>query len=93
MVSGGSAIRRHVFIKGLVQGVNFRNATKQVADQLGLRGWVKNLSDGRVEAIFEGPRDQMIEWCKRGPPASRVDEVRVGPEPATSPFLRFEVQR
>jgi acylphosphatase len=96
MVTGGSSVRRHVMIAGRVQGVNFRNATKQVADQMGLRGWVKNLEDGRVEAIFEGPRDameRMIEWCKRGPPAAQVEQVQVRPEPATGEFLRFQVQR
>jgi acylphosphatase len=89
-------IRRHVFIKGFVQGVNFRNATKQEADQLGIVGWVKNLEDGRVEAVFEGTPDaiqRMIEWCKRGPPAARVDELKVGPESAASVLIRFQVVR
>lgn len=96
MVTGGSSVRRHVWISGHVQGVNFRNATKQVADQLGVRGWVKNLEDGRVEAIFEGPREkllQMIEWCKRGPPASQVEELKVLPEATTGEFLKFQVVR
>jgi acylphosphatase len=92
----GTAVRRRVIIKGLVQGVNFRNSTKQVADQLRIVGWVKNREDGTVEALFEGSPDaiqQMIEWCKRGPPASRVDEVRVVPEPTGSVLLRFQVLR
>ncbi len=96
MVTGGSSVRRHALIEGHVQGVNFRNATKQVANQTGVRGWVKNLEDGRVEAIFEGPRDaveRIIEWCKHGPPAARVDQLQVRPEPATGEFLKFQVLR
>lgn len=88
--------RRHVFIKGRVQGVNFRNATKQEADQLGIVGWVKNLEDGRVEAMFEGTPEaiqRMIEWCKRGPPAAQVEEVRVASESAASVLIRFQVIR
>ena len=89
-------IRRHVLIKGMVQGVNFRNATKQEADQLGIVGWVKNLEDGRVEAMFEGTPDamqRMIEWCKRGPPAAVVEAVQVRSESAASILLKFQVIR
>lgn len=96
MTVSASKIRRHVFIKGHVQGVNFRNATKQEADQLGIVGWVKNLEDGRVEAVFEGAPDsiqRMIDWCKRGPPAARVDELKVGSESAASVLIRFQVVR
>ena len=89
-------IRRHVFIRGFVQGVNFRNAMKHEADTLGIVGWVKNLEDGRVEGIIEGTPDavqRMIEWCKHGPPAARVDELKVGPESAASVLIRFQVIR
>jgi len=91
-----ATVRRHVWIQGRVQGVNFRNAAKQVADQLHLTGWVKNLPDGRVEAVFEGAGDaleQVLTWCRHGPPASRVEELQVQAEPATGEFLRFVVLR
>ena len=68
----------HVFIRGRVQGVGFRFATREQASDLGLRGWVRNLSDGRVEARFSGPRDRLerlLDWCNDGPPLARVDDV------------------
>lgn len=70
----------HVFISGKVQGVGFRAATRNTARRLGLAGWVRNLPDGRVEAIFVGPRDtleRMIAWCHRGPRAAAVQHVSV----------------
>jgi len=73
-------IRAHVFVSGVVQGVGYRYATVQQAEKLGLNGWVRNLSDGRVEAVFEGERatvEQMIRWCDRGPSAAIVKEVMV----------------
>lgn len=75
--------RVHVFISGRVQGVFFRAFTKEKADELGLAGWVQNLPDGRVEAIFEGEPGQverMVAWCRQGPPAGRVEQVEVRPE-------------
>lgn len=96
MPLGGSKVRRRVWVKGRVQGVNFRYATKQVADQLRIVGWVKNLDDGRVEALFEGPPDaveRLIEWCKHGPPAARVDELQVRSEAVAGLLLRFDVLR
>ncbi|MDZ7689948.1 MAG: acylphosphatase [Balneolaceae bacterium] len=75
--------RAHIFIEGHVQGVGFRHFTKTNARQSNIKGWVKNLSDGRVEAVFEGKEEsiqKMIDLVKQGPRASRVDnvEVRVG---------------
>lgn len=96
MVTGTSQVRRRAWVSGRVQGVNFRNAAKQVADQLRVTGWVRNLEDGRVEAVLEGPREavqQMITWCTRGPPAARVEKVDVASEPATGEFLQFKVLR
>lgn len=74
------ARRARVLVSGRVQGVWFRGATAEQADRLGLAGSVANLSDGRVEAIFEGrPADvqSAIEWCRIGPPSARVDDVTV----------------
>ncbi len=74
------AVRAHVIVSGLVQGVWFRASTRDVAVRLGLRGWVRNRPDGTVEAVFEGPRDrveQAVAWCRRGPPAARVEHCDV----------------
>jgi acylphosphatase len=76
-------IRTHVLIAGKVQGVGYRFATAQVATRLGLTGWVQNLPDGRVEAVFEGDRatvNQMLDWCRQGPPTAIVATVAATPE-------------
>ena len=75
--------RAHVYVSGQVQGVSFRDATRQQAEELGLGGWVRNLQDGRVEAVFEGESEtvrQMIEWCESGPSSADVDDVSVEQE-------------
>ena len=72
--------RAKVTVTGGVQGVWFRGTTRETARSLGLSGYVKNLPDGRVEAVFEGPLDavnQAIYWCHQGPPAARVESVNV----------------
>jgi acylphosphatase len=74
------AARAHVWISGLVQGVNFRYYTRQEAARHGLTGWVRNLPGGRVEAVFEGEREsvqQLVDWCRRGPPSAEVTQVEV----------------
>lgn len=79
-------IRAHVFIQGRVQGINYRWWTSRTARGLQLTGWARNLDDGRVEAIFEGPKkkvEAMINKCKRGPMLSRVDHIDVIWEKAT----------
>ena len=73
-------IRAHVIVSGKVQGVGYRYATVDTASQLGLSGWVRNLPDSRVEAVFEGSREvveEMIRWCYQGPPAAMVKDVVV----------------
>ncbi len=73
-------IRAHVFVSGRVQGVYYRATTKETAQRSDINGWVKNLDDGRVEAIFEGDREAveaMVEWCHTGSPRARVDDVEV----------------
>ncbi|MEA2053901.1 MAG: acylphosphatase [Candidatus Thermoplasmatota archaeon] len=70
----------HVLISGRVQGVWFRSSTKEKAEELFLNGWVRNLPDGGVEAVFEGEDekvDEIIRWCYRGPPLARVKNVDV----------------
>ena len=72
--------RAHLFIDGRVQGVFYRGFTKELAQRLGLCGWVRNLGDGRVEAVFDGPKkriDKAIKECHTGPPGSRVTDIDV----------------
>lgn len=88
-------ITRHLLIEGLVQGVGYRAAMQVQAQRLGLNGWVRNRTDGGVEAIVQGPAEPLeclIAWAHRGPPAARVSAVRVG-EVQLGPerrFVRFE---
>lgn len=73
-------IRAHVFISGRVQGVGYRYSTIDEAERLSVNGWVRNLPDGRVEAVFEGSRqriEEMIRWCHKGPRAAVVRDVAV----------------
>jgi len=73
-------IRAHVFVSGRVQGVGYRYSTMDEAQRLGVNGWVRNLPDGRVEAVFEGSRtvvEEIIRWCHKGPSAAVVKEVAV----------------
>ncbi|WP_415381030.1 acylphosphatase [Halosimplex sp. TS25] len=70
--------RAHVYVSGTVQGVYYRATTRDEARDRGVDGWVKNLADGRVEAVFEGPEDvveSMVEWCHEGSSRARVDDV------------------
>lgn len=72
--------RKRVLISGRVQGVYFRAYTLQEANRLGLVGWVRNLPDGRVEALFEGPDEaveQMLSWCRTGSPNARVTNIEI----------------
>lgn len=85
--------RAHVYISGRVQGVMFRDATRQKAEELGLNGWVKNLPDGRVEAVFEGPArevEEMTRWCEEGPSMAAVENVETEPEDVED-LRKFEV--
>ena len=76
-------IRNRVLISGQVQGVYFRDAYRRLALQHGVTGWVRNLPDGRVEAVLEGPADEvhrLVEWAHDGPDSARVTEVTVRDE-------------
>ncbi|AFA40180.1 Acylphosphatase [Pyrobaculum oguniense TE7] len=87
--------RAHLFIRGKVQGVFFRQSMKEVATRNGVRGWVRNRSDGRtVEAVLEGPRDavlKVIEWARAGPPGARVEDVEVRWEEYKGEFQDFRI--
>ena len=76
-------IRAHVFVSGTVQGVRYRASTRDAAAERGVDGWVRNLDDGRVEAVFEGPEpavEGLIEWCYSGSRMASVDDVAVSYE-------------
>ena len=83
-------VTRHLVV-GRVQGVGFRMAMTRKADELGIRGWVRNRLDGTVEAVIQGTPDavaQMMAWARHGPRNARVDHIEV--EPAEGEFDRFE---
>ncbi|HEY9724642.1 MAG TPA: acylphosphatase [Oscillatoriaceae cyanobacterium] len=87
--------RAHLLISGRVQGVYYRATTEQVATRMGLRGWVRNLPDGRVEAIAEGPADlleRFVAWCHEGPPAACVEQVDCTWGDASGEFCAFETR-
>lgn len=90
------AQRAHVLIFGRVQGVNFRAATQRHAQSLNVHGYIRNLPDGRVEAVFEGDEasvQQAIDWCHSGPPVADVDHVEVDWQAPTGEFNGFSVRR
>jgi acylphosphatase len=77
-------VRYRVLISGRVQGVFFRDTCRRLAQESGVAGWVRNLPDGRVEAVFEGPDDEvrrLVDWVHNGPRWAVVDEVAVQSEP------------
>jgi len=87
--------KAHIFVSGRVQGVFFRANTKKKANQLGLTGRVRNLSDGRVEIVLEGDKDKikrMIDWAHNGSRSARVDDVEIGWEEYSNEFSKFEIK-
>jgi len=90
-----SQTRAHVFVSGRVQGVYYRASTRDAAREKGVEGWVKNLDDGRVEAVFEGEEDAveaMVRWCHKGSRRAEVEDVEVDWEEPTDEFDGFEVR-
>lgn len=88
-------VRVHVFISGRVQGVFFRYEIRNEARMRGVRGWVRNMPDGRVEALFEGEEEavkELIEFCRRGPPGARVMKVDLKWENYAGEFKDFEIR-
>jgi acylphosphatase len=88
-------VRCHIFVSGKVQGVFFRQNTLERAKTLGLKGWVRNTQDGRVEAIFEGEKEKVekiLEWVKSGPPLARVENVEIRFEDFKGEFDDFEIR-
>ena len=94
MASEGQYVRAHVLVSGRVQGVNYRWYTQRKAQELGLTGWVRNLGDGRVEAIFEGEEKAVrsaADWCQIGAPSARGDRIEVRYEEPTGEYSRFRI--
>jgi len=88
--------RAVILVSGRVQGVFFRASALEEAQRLGLTGWVRNLPDGGVESVAEGPREAVeafVAWCHEGPPSARVDDVRVEWSPSRDEFATFRVAR
>ncbi len=88
-------VRAHVFVSGLVQGVFFRHETRRVANRHSVTGWVRNLRDRRVEAVFEGENkdvEDMIAFCHQGPHGAVVRKVEVIWEEPTGEFRDFQVR-
>lgn len=89
-------VRATVIFIGKVQGVFFRSNTQEKARQLGLKGWVRNRSDGTVEAVFEGEKElvnEIIDWCTSRQPYASVERADVKWSQSTGEFLDFEIRR
>jgi len=87
-------VRVHILIGGIVQGVFFRSSIRRIAVEIGLFGWVRNLEDGRVEAILEGEEEKVkkiIDFCKKGPPGSDVIDVEINWKPYSGIFCNFSI--
>jgi len=88
-------VRVHLIISGFVQGVFFRSNTQEKAKEIGVFGWVRNLGDGRVEAVFEGEKEKVlkiIEWVKKGPELARIENVEIKWEEYQGEFDDFEIK-
>lgn len=88
-------VQKHLWISGRVQGVFYRASTQQKAHELAIKGWVKNLPDGRVEAMLIGPEhaiQELIAWCKHGPDRAIVDNIVVKTIHPVDSFSDFEIR-
>jgi len=91
-----TGLRVHLLVSGKVQGVFFRLNTKNKAEELGIFGWVKNLSDGKVEILVEGEKErieELIKWVKKGPLFAKVKELEVEQREFKGEFNFFEIKR
>ena len=88
-------LRAQVVVHGLVQGVWFRQSAKDEANRMGVAGWVKNLPDGTVEAVFEGEKkkvEELVGWCHRGPSGAQVTKVDITWQKYKGEFTHFDIQ-
>lgn len=86
--------RAHAYVSGRVQGVFFRSSVADLAESLGVAGWVRNLSDGRVETLLEGEKEsveKVVEFCRRGPPGAHVRDFEVKWEQWRNEFPDFRI--
>lgn len=89
------SLRAQVTVYGTVQGVAFRASTRNEASRLGVGGWVRNLPDGTVEALFEGEKEsveRIVTWCRQGPPGARVTNMEIVWEAYQGEFQSFEIR-
>jgi acylphosphatase len=87
-------IRAHILVSGVVQGVFFRHNTMKKANEFNVKGWVRNLQDGRVEIVCEGKKDEvqkLVDWSKKGPTGARVSNIHVTWEDYIGEFNTFRV--
>lgn len=87
-------VRIHIYVSGFVQGVMFRVNIRRKALELDVKGWTRNLEDGRVEALVEGNENsvkKLVEWCRTGPPGAQVTSVEVRTEECKNDFNDFKV--
>jgi len=87
--------RAQVIVHGLVQGVWFRQSTKDEATRIGITGWVRNLPDGTVEAVFEGEKkkvEEIVGWCHRGPSGAEVTKVDIVWQKYKGEFAHFDIR-
>ena len=85
----------HLLISGKVQGVFYRATAKKIAEELSLKGWIKNIAGHKVEAVISGEDSQVnefIKWCKEGPPGANVDDVAISDLPGAE-FPEFKIIR
>ena len=88
-------VRAHIIVSGMVQGVFFRARTMNRAINLGVNGWIRNLSDGRVEAVFEGEEEgvnSLVEFCRHGPSSAVVTNVELTWENYYGEFREFKIR-
>jgi acylphosphatase len=88
-------VRKRIVVRGRVQGVGFRYSTVHQARRLGLRGWARNAPDGSVEILAEGSAaavEELVAWCRHGPPSARVANLQQADEPGGEPLAEFGVR-
>ncbi|MGQ9551435.1 MAG: acylphosphatase [Candidatus Bathycorpusculaceae bacterium] len=88
-------VRAHILVDGRVQGVFFRSEVRYEARKRGVKGWVRNLPDGRVEAVFEGEEEAvkaLVDFCKTGPPGARVTSVNLKWQPFLGEYKDFTIR-
>ena len=88
-------VRAHILVSGRVQGVYFRENTRKKAQELGVFGWVRNLKDGKVEALFEGDKEKverMVDWARQGPSSAKVENIEIDWQDYKGEFENFQLR-